>query len=484
MHINNVKRNVISLIRRFDGSLYRHQGNKSLYNHLKADLEQIPESNGSKVFKKIPIHVGIIADEFVFENFVDTCNLHYLSRNEWEDIIIDIQALIVTTTWHGIDNSWTGIYRNDSQAYNEYVRLCKKVRELDIPIAFYSKEDPPNFDLFLSLALYADVIFTSSIECVDKYKVVYGSKPCYPLSFGVNPILHNPIRKSNKIYENCVLFAGSHMKKYPNRTLEEERLFSTIISNGLNLTIIDRNYNRNNRTYYFPREYRRMVVGNFSYREIAKIYKLFPYVLNLNSVSESETMFASRIYDALACGSVLISSESIGMKQIFPFIAVSDEEIDKLFEITDIHNLRKHAIRNVLREKTTFDIMQEILCILGFDVPAFKRPDVDILVSKVTDNIIQKLNNQSYKNIHICKRNNESTSECSISMDDNVEFDSYMIEDMVDAFMYTDSDFISVSKNDHFQYTNKILEECRTMRWKISETKCNLIKSPLKGFQI
>lgn len=42
------------------------------------------------------------------------------------------------------------------------------------------------------------------------------------------------------------------------------------------------------------------------------------YVININTVKDSRTMFARRVFEAMACGRIVISNESLGMRELFP----------------------------------------------------------------------------------------------------------------------------------------------------------------------
>src|SRR5699024_11484368 len=74
--------------------------------------------------------------------------------------------------WRGVDDqSWKGITtkRSEKRALL-FEEILPFYRTLDIPIVFYSKEDPPNYNHFLPFAQQSDYIFTSAAETIPKYQ--------------------------------------------------------------------------------------------------------------------------------------------------------------------------------------------------------------------------------------------------------------------------------------------------------------------------
>ena len=61
---------------------YQVEKNSKL-NFINSNFERLKssiESNGSTIFKKTNLNVGIIADVFLYNSFKDVCKLHYISR--------------------------------------------------------------------------------------------------------------------------------------------------------------------------------------------------------------------------------------------------------------------------------------------------------------------------------------------------------------------------------------------------------------------
>jgi glycosyltransferase involved in cell wall biosynthesis len=127
--------------------------------------------------------------------------------------------------------------------------------------------------------------------------------------------------------------------------------------------IYDRNFGKDDLNYQFPAEYQPFIVGNLPFEEIDKAYKGYHYAINLNSIKQSQTMFARRVYELLASNTVTVSNFSRGIRLMFgDLVVVSDsgeEVLERVKEISQTpEKLRKHkllALRKVMSEHTYQD---------------------------------------------------------------------------------------------------------------------------------
>jgi hypothetical protein len=68
--------------------------------------------------------------------------------------------------------------------------------------------------------------------------------------------------------------------------------------------------------YRFPDIYQQAIRGRLDYLDMVKAYKRYKVFLNVNSVRNSSTMFARRVFELLACGTPVISTYSKGISEI------------------------------------------------------------------------------------------------------------------------------------------------------------------------
>src|SRR5699024_2863901 len=297
---------------------------------FKKVVESIPDSNGSRVFKKLNIHIGLIADEFLYNSFKDVANVDYISRHERFDYK-NYDFVIFATTWRGIDSSWDGAAHPNNEKRQEMIELIEKYNKQGIPTIFYSKEDPVNFHLFKSLAKHCQYIFTTAVEVVKNYKEFTGNKNVHVLQFGINPLIHNPVgtRSSDaKEFKDEVLFAGSWLTKYPVRMSETKKLFDAILREKAPFTVIDRNLHLGNPRYQFPSKYLSKMAPPVAHDDLMNLHKLIRWSINMNSVKYSETMFANRVYELQAFGNIVLSNYNTGINNMFPNVRMVHSDDD------------------------------------------------------------------------------------------------------------------------------------------------------------
>ncbi len=76
----------------------------ALCRRLTRAAEDMETSNGTRYYEPFPYRVGIVADEFIVENYRDTCDLLYLTPTVGEEILRGLSLLLVVSTWHGLAN--------------------------------------------------------------------------------------------------------------------------------------------------------------------------------------------------------------------------------------------------------------------------------------------------------------------------------------------------------------------------------------------
>ncbi|MFC3900393.1 glycosyltransferase [Aliicoccus persicus] len=435
-------------------------------------VEELPNSNGSRIFKKLKYKIGIVSDEFLYESFKDVADVEYITRSEREEIK-EYDFVILATTWRGIDNSWMGAATANGPIRRQMIMMAEEYNRRGIPTVFYSKEDPVNYNLFKSLARHCKYIYTTAQEVVKEYKEYTGNDNVKVLQFGVNPIIHNPVGSRTKYAEEHkdeILFAGSWLSKYPVRMSETQRLFDSIISEKVPLTIIDRNLELRDPRYQFPSKYIPYITPPIQHDFLMKLHKIFRWSINMNSVKYSETMFANRVYELQAFGNILISNYNTGINNIFPNVRMINAPDDfKVLYGTkeeDLLDLQAKGIRNVMENHTTFDRIKTIASDIGLEI---EKTRDSVLVIGETEADQESFNRQIYHNKEYVNKN-EVTDEMInrydfiVYFNDKFLYEEYYLEDMISAFKYTDVDFVTKDKDSEpHNFTSKFNNKYLTM---------------------
>ncbi len=274
------------------------------------------------------IRVALIADQMTYDNLKTVCDCIPLTCHDWGEQFAKAKPhlFLCESAWLGNSadgHCWRGqIYQNKAvwfenrKAVLDILAFCKQNA---IPTVFYNKEDPTSFDdpyhNFVDLALRFDYVYTTAAECVDKYKA-RGAKFCDCLPLGVSLALNNPLQKENAPRSGAV-FAGSWYAEFEERCRDMTALFDMVLQNGIALTIYDRYYGDTNPQKQFPEKYREFVSPAVPYERLSAVLKQYAFALNINTVKDSDTMFARRVYEVMANGLYLLSNESVGMRKQF-----------------------------------------------------------------------------------------------------------------------------------------------------------------------
>jgi FkbM family methyltransferase len=310
------------------------------------------------------VRMACIMDDFTFGSYQPECQLLQLSPGNWPAELEAFQpeVLFIESAWRGKDELWGSKVGHCSQELQGIVAWC---RERHIPTLFWNKEDPVHFETFLTTAQLFDFVFTTDMDCIHRYKAALGHKHVYFLPFACQPAVHNPIEKYAR--KDAFCFAGAYYVRYPERTRDLESFVKELPAHRP-LEIYDRNYGKNDPNYQFPAEYQPHIVGTLPFTEIDKAYKGYRYAINLNSIKQSQTMFARRVYELLGSNTLTISNYSRGVRLMFGDLVVTSDSgseicrrLERLEAESKVDRLRLAGLRKAMSEHTYADRLNYIL---------------------------------------------------------------------------------------------------------------------------
>jgi len=309
------------------------------------------------------LKVACILDEFSFNSFKYEANFWQLSVSKYGDELENFQPdlLFIESAWRGKDGLWGSKVGHADIEVIEILQWCKSN---NIPTVFWNKEDPVHFRSFLNIARLFDYVFTTDIDCIQRYKSSLKHERVYLLPFAFQPIAHNPIEEFERINGMC--FAGAYYKKYAERNKDFNSILNGVKS-SLKVDIYDRNYLDDNPDYSFPEEYLDLIIGTLQFDEINLAYKGYDFGLNLNTIKHSQSMFARRVFELVASNTHVFSNYSRGIELLFGdivFTSDSGAEIIKRYEEFDkieLNKLKLAGLRNVFSQHTYGHRFQYIL---------------------------------------------------------------------------------------------------------------------------
>lgn len=318
-------------------------------------------------------NVLTIMDEFTQDCFRDEFNLISAEKTSWREQLDNhsFDMFFAESAWRGNDSTWSYCMSKIKGKFGvELLELLLECKRQKIPTVFWNKEDPVNYDVFIDAAKYFDYVFTTDESVIEKYKEDVGHERVYLLKFAAQEKLHSPILKGKK--NGRVAFAGSwNGKKYPTRAERLEMLFEYPLEKGI-LDIYDRYSSLENTIagLTYPEKFKGSLLPAIPYNKIAdQVYKKYSAMINVNSVENSSSMLARRIYELCGCGTPIISSPANSLTNelcdIVQIASNAQEARQKTSRVLndEIHALRLSAkgVRFVHRSNTYRHRFSEIL---------------------------------------------------------------------------------------------------------------------------
>ncbi|WP_440464608.1 glycosyltransferase family protein [Psychrobacter sp. ASPA161_6] len=288
--------------------------------------EHVDKAILQSAFSDKSLRIAAIMDEFTSLCFEPEASVFHISPENWKSEILEFKPdmLFIESAWQGKDGLWKTKVSHQSIELIDLIKFCE---EVNIRTVFWSKEDPVHFGTFLGVAELVDIVFTTDIDCISKYKKHLGHNRVYLLCFAAQPTIHNPI----EIYErqNRFNFAGSYYLKYPIRQ-RDFSVLSDVADKYKGLDIFDRNFDKPHPHYEFPERYQSMIIGTLQPSEIDKAYKGYVYGINMNTIKQSQTMFARRVFEMLASNTIVLSNYSRGVRLLFGDLVICSDEAAEL----------------------------------------------------------------------------------------------------------------------------------------------------------
>ncbi|WP_411732808.1 glycosyltransferase [Paeniglutamicibacter sp.] len=299
------------------------------------------------------LKVAVILDDFSARAWGPEWDCIYIKPTTWFEELEskDFDLLFVESAWAGNSKSWQYHLTGPTAPRPAFAEMVNAFKANGVPTAFWNKEDPPHFDDFLEAAKLFDFVFTSDERMIPRYKSALGHSRVASLSFAAQPEFHNPVRPISQPRRD-IAFAGMYFAhKFPERREQMDIVLGGAVDISpklrYGLDIFSRQHGGDEK-YQFPDPYRAHVVGSLAYDQMLTAYKYYNVFLNVNSVVDSPSMCARRIFEITAAGAAVVSAPSAAISNFF---APS--------EVIEVHSREEaaHAIRSIVRSPELRDRM-------------------------------------------------------------------------------------------------------------------------------
>ncbi len=342
------------------------------------------------------LRVGIIADRFTILGLEYEWQQIPLRPRSWRDQIqsTPLDLLFVESAWHGNNDAWQYQLTGSSAPSAKLCGLVEECKQQGIPTVFWNKEDPTHFEDFIDTAKLFDYVFTTDVDCLERYREKLDHDRVAVLPFAAQPAVHNPMPSYPKEDLRDVAFAGTYFRdKYPERRAQMNILLGGALdAQGWLKTGLDiySRFSNVSSAYAFPSEYAQNVRGELSYEQMLSANRAYKVFLNVNSVVGSPSMCARRVFEITACGTPVLSTENPALDEFFPpdeLIQVETREqakqwIRALNMSPELRDRMTHlASRRIWKEHTYAHRVDTVLEACGIDYPPHRLPTVTAMVS-------------------------------------------------------------------------------------------------------
>lgn len=353
------------------------------------------------------VTMALISDEFTRTSIEADVKLVLPTPSNWRTLLVDhtIDILLVESAWEGNSGSWSrkiGYY--DDEECKDLRELLEYCRSNGIPTVFWNKEDPVHFNRFRKTAKFFDHVFTTDANCLKEYWAHRGShlKTLASLPFWAQPTLHNPL-PTGEVRDSTVAYGGSYYgERFAKRSKELVALLDAAIPYGLK--IYDRQFDNAESPYKFPEQLQDFVQGGLDYPDMVKAYKNHAAHINVNSVSDSPTMFSRRIFELAGCGTPFISGPGLEVGGIFGDAIPSSFNKKSAIERLDLWMNDEYsrvaaaweALRIVYRSHLSVHRLAYILRTSGINVSSAGLPSYVLRVDDLNMNATKRILGQSH----------------------------------------------------------------------------------------
>jgi FkbM family methyltransferase len=355
------------------------------------------------------LKVACIMDEFTFGSYRSECDLFQLTPANWQTELESFkpELLFIESAWRGKDELWGSKVGHNSQELQGIVAWC---RQHGVPTVFWNKEDPVHFETFLSTAMLFDYVFTTDIDCIHRYKAALKHDNVFLLPFACQPKNNHPIETYER--KDAFCFAGAYYVRYPDRTRDLGNFISEL-PEFRPVEIYDRNYGKNDPNYQFPPEYQPYIVGTLPFDQIDKAYKGYRYAINLNSIKQSQTMFARRVFELMASNTITVSNFSRGIRLMFGDLVITTdsghETVRHLEAVAGDEvrsaKLRLAALRKVLQEHTYEQRLAYVFAKVSGRFVEVRQPAIAVLATAANqtelDMVLANVARQTYAHCRV-----------------------------------------------------------------------------------
>ncbi len=265
------------------------------------------------------LKMALVTDSFTALCLSAECRIRCMTPQNYAEVLRHWRPdlVFVESVFHGVRGEWRYMLARQPWYINLHrpraiFALVKLARDMGIPTVFWNKDDGAFFDAFIDVAKHFQYVFTTDNRCLPRYRqeLPPDSVPDV-LAIPYQPAFHYFTEFSFEKNEAC--FVGSYYRCILNQRRQFlDMIFDACKRVSMPLHVYDRNSNRLSHflEFRFPRNTALHIHQQLPYTETGTAYRRYAASINVNSVTDSETMYSRRLLEILACGGILVTNTS------------------------------------------------------------------------------------------------------------------------------------------------------------------------------
>ena len=435
-------------------------------------MKKISDSNGCKYYTKMSFRIGVISDILFYRSMSPAADFIYLTRDNYLKVINQgLDCMFFVSTWKGFSNMRQGL-ASDASVKKVAVDLIEYSKSKGIPVVFIFVGDIRDYQLFLPFAHQCDYIFASTHEALHKFAIDCPNKPLFKYSFCINPHINNPVGlQEYGRYQECSDFiyvcnydenSAEDLEFFDKRQIESvanslSKLFDSVLVSGINLRILcrdigDLKQKKHTLKSLLFKKYHQYFQDYPNEDFVQKIPKIYPWIIKTGATLSDYNVLENNTYDLCASGALIVSRYEQGMNCQYSFVNIINAFSDLEFMVNayandELYFGQINNIRRIFNNYTCYERLGEVLTSIGLHHEVFPAK-VLVVCEKITEKIQHSFNCQTWKYKKLCIKsdlNAELISSYKVItfFDDEFFYEEYYLEDMINAFKYTNSSFVT-----------------------------------------
>ena len=299
------------------------------------------------------VKVAVILDVFSTDAFRYEWQQITFGPEDWREVLERERPamLFVESAWHGNGGRWATMMSAagaPKQPVRDLVAWC---REQGVPTVFWNKEDPPNFDRFIETAKLFDQVFTVDADCIPRYVEAVGHDRVALAAVRAHS-------RASTTRSRCRAGAGTRWRSpgltTPRSIPSARRRWRRSWARRGSSTCTSTAASPTTRTSPSLRSTPTSSSARSPYERMLAAYKAYKIFLNVNSVTESPTMCARRVFELSACGTPVVSGHSRALERVFGDLvrlsSAPEQTTEALVELMKDAELRDRTGHLAMRE--------------------------------------------------------------------------------------------------------------------------------------